>query len=177
MALPWNTLLADQLDWHWRHQLRERLAGLTDDEYFWQPVPDCWTVHPDSETGRLTIDWAFPPPEPALVTTIAWRLNHILIGVLGMRSAWHFGGPSVDYATYAYPATAADALDRLDVEVERWLAGVRGLDEEALARPCGEEGPYAQAPMAGLVLHINREMLHHGAEIALLRDLYQHTFS
>jgi hypothetical protein len=27
--------------------------------------------------------------------------------------------------------------------------------------------------MAALVLHINREMLHHGAEIALLRDLYR----
>jgi hypothetical protein len=26
--------------------------------------------------------------------------------------------------------------------------------------------------MAELVLHINREMLHHGAEIALLRDFY-----
>ena len=28
--------------------------------------------------------------------------------------------------------------------------------------------------MAALVLHINREALHHGAEIALLRDLYTH---
>ncbi len=26
--------------------------------------------------------------------------------------------------------------------------------------------------MAALVLHINRELIHHGAEIALLRDLY-----
>jgi hypothetical protein len=26
--------------------------------------------------------------------------------------------------------------------------------------------------MAELVLHINREAIHHGAEIALLRDLY-----
>jgi hypothetical protein len=26
--------------------------------------------------------------------------------------------------------------------------------------------------MAALVLHINREVIHHGAEIALLRDLY-----
>ena len=26
--------------------------------------------------------------------------------------------------------------------------------------------------MATLVLHINREALHHGAEISLLRDLY-----
>jgi hypothetical protein len=27
--------------------------------------------------------------------------------------------------------------------------------------------------MATLVLHINREALHHGAEIALLRDLFR----
>jgi hypothetical protein len=27
--------------------------------------------------------------------------------------------------------------------------------------------------MATLVLHINREVIHHGAEIALLRDLYR----
>jgi hypothetical protein len=26
--------------------------------------------------------------------------------------------------------------------------------------------------MAELILHINREVIHHGAEIALLRDLY-----
>jgi hypothetical protein len=27
--------------------------------------------------------------------------------------------------------------------------------------------------MAALVLHINRETIHHGAEVALLRDLYR----
>jgi hypothetical protein len=27
--------------------------------------------------------------------------------------------------------------------------------------------------MEGLVLHINKELIHHGAEIALLRDLYR----
>ena len=55
------------------------------------------------------------------------------------------------------------------------VAGVRALDEEGLARPCGPaEGPYAEFPMATLVLHINREMIHHGAEVALLRDLYTH---
>lgn len=35
------------------------------------------------------------------------------------------------------------------------------------------EGPFAKEPMAALVVHINREALHHGAEIALLRDLYR----
>jgi len=32
-------------------------------------------------------------------------------------------------------------------------------------------GP-ADHPLAGLILHINREVIHHGAEISLLRDLY-----
>ena len=54
-----------------------------------------------------------------------------------------------------------------------WLAGVTSLGDAGLARPCGPaEGPLASYPMATLVLHINREALHHGAEIALLRDLY-----
>jgi hypothetical protein len=28
--------------------------------------------------------------------------------------------------------------------------------------------------MAGLVLHVHREVIHHFAEVALLRDLYAH---
>jgi hypothetical protein len=31
--------------------------------------------------------------------------------------------------------------------------------------------------MAALVLHINREVLHHGAELMLLRDLYRNRHS
>ena len=39
--------------------------------------------------------------------------------------------------------------------------------------PCGPaEGPYADYPFIALILHINREMIHHGAEIACIRDLY-----
>ncbi len=41
-------------------------------------------------------------------------------------------------------------------------------------RPIGpSEGQFVEEPMAALVVHINREVLHHGAEIALLRDLYR----
>ena len=28
--------------------LRQRLAGVTDEEYLWEPVPGCWTVHRDA---------------------------------------------------------------------------------------------------------------------------------
>jgi len=163
--------LADQLDWHWQHQLRPRLDGLTDDEYFWQPVPDCWTVHPDG-----SIDFAYPPPQPEPFTTIAWRLAHVIVGVLAMRNHSHFGGAPADYLSWNYALDAQTALNQLDAVYAVWIAGVRGLDDAALTRPCGPaEGPYAELSMATLVLHINREVIHHGAEIACIRDLYVHT--
>lgn len=34
---------------------------------------------------------------------------------------------------------------------------------------------HADYSMATLVLHINREVIHRGAEIACIRDLYTHT--
>jgi DinB superfamily len=163
--------LADQLDFHWQRQLRARLDGLTDDEYFWEPVPGCWTLHRD---GR--IDFEFPEPKPAPFTTIAWRMAHVIVGVLAMRNHFHFGGPPADYQTWNYATDAATALRQLDEAYANWIAGVRGLDDNGLAEPVGPaEGPYAEYPMSALVLHINREVIHHGAEIACLRDLYAHT--
>jgi hypothetical protein len=163
--------LADQLDWHWQHQLRPRLEGLTDDEYFWEPVPGCWTLHPDG-----SIDFSYPPPQPEPFTTIAWRLAHVIVGVLAMRNHSHFGGPPADYESWPYALDARTALEQLDAAYANWITGVRTLDDAALARPCGPaEGPYADFSMATLVLHINREVIHHGAEIACIRDLYTHT--
>jgi hypothetical protein len=178
----WTFQLAEQLGWHWRGQLRPRLNGLTDEEYRWEPVPGAWNVRPRGTStaplaigaGDFTIDFARPEPDPPPVTTIAWRLGHITVGVLGMRVASHFGGPPFDYATYRYPGDAASALDQLDAAYASWMTGVRGLNPDRLARPIGPAaGPWADHSMAELVLHINRETIHHGAEIALLRDLYR----
>jgi hypothetical protein len=181
MDLDWNAELLAQLEWHWEHQLRPRLDGLTDDEYFWEPVADCWSLRPRGTStapisvggGDFTMDYATPPVTPEPVTTIAWRLGHVIVGVFGGRNASHFGGPAVDYGTFFYAGTAADALSQLDDGYAAWVAGVRGLGADGLAQQCGPaEGPFADYSMAALVLHIHREVIHHGAEIALLRDLY-----
>jgi len=181
MDINWNEELVNQLAWHWDNQLRPRLKGLTDDEYFWAPTPGCWTLSRRGESeapisvgaGQYTLDYGMPPPEPEPVTTIAWRLAHIIVAVFGMRNASHFGGPAVDYETFKYAATAAEALKQLDDAYTAWISGVRGLGVDGLAQQCGPaEGPYAEYSMAALVLHIHREAIHHGAEIALLRDLY-----
>ena len=70
--LDWNFQLAEQLDWHWREQLRPRLNGMTDEEYRWEPVPGAWNVRPRGTgtapvavgAGEFTIDFAMPEPDP-----------------------------------------------------------------------------------------------------------------
>jgi hypothetical protein len=134
-------------------------------------VPDCWTVHRDG-----SVDFTYPAPEPAPFTTIAWRLAHVIVGVLAVRNHNHFGAPEANYSTWPYATDAATALRQLDDAYRNWIVGVRELSDDDLGRPCGPaEGPYAEVPFLTLILHINREVIHHGAEIACLRDLYVHT--
>ncbi len=62
------------------------LEGLTDEEYLWEPVADCWTLHP-TDDGQVLYDHAWPPPRPSPFTTIAWRLCHIGVGCLANRAS------------------------------------------------------------------------------------------
>ncbi|MGP4110430.1 DinB family protein [Streptomyces sp. 4N509B] len=176
VEIVWRDELLEQLDAHWHRQLRPRLDGLTDEEYLWEPVPGCWSVRPDGTGGftRDDIREGEPEPEPQPVTTIAWRMGHLVTDILGGRAARHFEGRApTPWDAFPYAGTAKGALAQLDEAYERWVAGVRGLGAAELARRCGPSEPYfADAPLAALVLHIHREVIHHGAEISLLRDLY-----
>lgn len=167
--------LFQQLAWHWDNQLRARLEGLEDDEYLWEPVEGCWSVR-EVSAGVFAPDWASPPPEPAPVTTIAWRMSHITHGILGFRASWHFGDRSLTWATARVAGTAAEALAALDRAYGEWKDGVLAAPEEFFStRSQGPPGTLdGEFPFEQVVLHINREMIHHGAEIALLRDLYRH---
>jgi hypothetical protein len=182
-GFDWNRTLREQCEFHWDHQVRDRLAGLTDDEYTWSPVAGAWSLRPRGTSaapiqvgaGAVTLDYAIPEPVPPPFTTIAWRLAHVIVGVLAMRNATHFGAPAVSYQSWEYAETAATALEQLETQLDTWLAGVRGLDEAALQTPVGDKEPYPDLPMAALVLHIHRELIHHLSEVCLLRDLYLHT--
>ncbi|WP_433654116.1 DinB family protein [Nocardia sp. CA-128927] len=183
--LDWNQSLREQWEFHWNHQLRARLDGLTDDEYFWSPVPDAWSVRPRGSStapiqagaGDFTIEFAFPQPDPAPFSTIAWRLGHVIVGVLAARNAAHFGAPDASYETWQYADSAAMALDQLETQLDTWLAGVRSLGDAGLRVKVGDKEPYPELAMADLVLHIHRELIHHLSEVCLLRDLYLHTQS
>ena len=137
--------------------------GLSDEEYRWEPVEGCWSIRPRGEAaspdavgaGGSVIDWAWPQPDLPPVTTIAWRIGHLAVA-FGQRAANHFGMPPVDYAEVDWPLDAVGGLRLLDEMHARWASGVADLDASGMRAPCGpSEGPWAEHPMAALVLHLN----------------------
>jgi hypothetical protein len=54
--MDWTNELDKQLSWHWENALRPRLDGLTDQEYFWEPVPGMWSVR----SGRIARHFGGP---------------------------------------------------------------------------------------------------------------------
>lgn len=173
MQVDWHGELIAQMEFYWETSLRPRLDGLTDDEYLWEPAPGCWSVRPLGD-GAATIDWAYPEPSPAPLTTIAWRICHIAGPALALRTSSHFGDGDWSLDRTDWPTTAAEGVAFLDRSYSAWRDAITTAGPARLTERTGAaEGAYADHPFATLVLHINRELMHHGGEIGLMRDLYR----
>jgi hypothetical protein len=154
--------------------LSARFDGLTGEELAWQPVDGCWTVR--DIDGTWTADWADPDPDPAPVTTITWRLWHLAVDCFDSYSSGVFGtgGTGLSGRTWVGDADTACALLAKVWSVFR--SGVAEWGDDQLWRPLGPAwGTAADKTNLDLALHAERELIHHGAEIALLRDLYAAT--
>jgi hypothetical protein len=136
--------LITAFDYVWE-RLTARLGGLTDEEY---PVP---------------------------VTTIAWRLGHLGRMAVGGFASRLFGDGTRTTARISF-APGADAVPGfLDGHYRAWRAGMAGLSPDGWTAPLGPSwGPYAEASTVDLALHVLDEVVHHGAEVGLLRDLFAH---
>ena len=153
-------------------RLQARLDGLTDDEYRWEPVPGCWSVRETS--GGWRVDGTDPAPEPAPVTTIAWRMWHIASFCLAEYVSPHLGEWPLPVAGSAWHGDAMTARRDLDTAVDVFRTRATALGEDGLWAQLGDAwGPFAESTWADLVVHALDELAHHGAEIALLRDLYR----
>jgi hypothetical protein len=154
------------------------LSGMTEGEFFWEPVAGCWTVHRRSESRGVSVDGAgdwvidYDPsePRPAPFTTIAWRTLH-LAGVNYLYWDYAFGSASLSF-DLEIPGEVAEATDWLLAShqpITDALADLTDTDLDKLVPTnWGEQWPLHQV----LVTLIN-EQVHHGAEISLLRDLYR----
>ncbi len=150
-------------------QLLGRLDGLTQDEYLWEPAPAAWSVRMGDD-GIAKVEGAGerdadPPP----VTTIAWRLWHIAIDCFDDYTR-RFAGDGSD-ASAVWTMDPAEAVSSLTTAWQGYRAVIAGRvwsDElgdnwEVWSRSC----------TADMAMHASNELVHHAAEVALLRDLYR----
>nr|BFF26288.1 DinB family protein [Glycomyces mayteni] len=143
MTENWPVAILGQLEFYWDFHLRPRLEGLTDDEYFWEPVDGCWSLRPGPD-GSLRMEQEYPAPEPPPFTTIAWRMTHISRDIFGIRARALFGPhEGLDDADMfdqrlwpePLPATAADAVATLERAYTHWHDAVAALTPAQFAAP------------------------------------------
>jgi hypothetical protein len=155
-------------------RLHDRLRGLTDEEYLWEPAPGCWTIRPGDD-GRWKADGSPLPIKPAPLTTIAWRLDHLIFGLADVRNATWLGATPVGTLDRdGAPETVSAAMDQLRRAYNLFTRNIEAADPAGLTTPMGEiAGPYAEETRAAFVLHELDELIHHGSEIAAMRDVYR----
>ncbi|MET7547906.1 DinB family protein [Streptomyces sp. NPDC005479] len=202
MATPPRLIpLLQQFDFA-RGRLADRMAGpvmnsgngtdvevvsMTDEEYLWEPVPGCWSVRRRAEgpgPGATVLvgagDWgrdATPPPHPTPppFTTLAWRLSH-LSELLELRADHTNGTHTLTRDDHVVAGDAAGAIAAFDAGATAWREALLGVDDTALDKVGHSTYPYGsdlEDPFIDTVWWVNQELLHHGAEIALIRDLFR----
>ncbi|MEX0709782.1 MAG: DinB family protein [Chloroflexota bacterium] len=150
--------------------VHDRVQGLTDEEFFWEPVADCWTVRPQAN-GLWMVDYPDEHPVPGPFTTIAWRLDH-LAECKVMYHEYAFGPGRLTWPEIDSAHTVADAIAMLERGQQLLVSALDGLTDADLDAPVrtnwGEEWP-AWKIFWTMIDHD----LHHGGEIGVLRDLYR----
>ena len=112
MAIPWNDALVDQLDWHWttfvrpapRRTRRRALPVGAGRRVLEHPPPGRRHRTDRRRSRRHGAGGLVAAAEAAPVTTIAWRMAHIAIGVFGQRAVNHFGADGLT----TWPTAAVD---------------------------------------------------------------------
>jgi DinB superfamily len=175
-----RTRLADvlqrQVQEAWR-VIKPNLAGLTDEEYLWEPTVGCWSVRRRAEAATELVwgkgDWvvenSWDPPSPPPVTTIAWRLMHgyDCLNDYAGRGGLHVGPQ--DWNEIEVPAHADGAVALMTDLFRRIDTDLGAIDDEALQHPAGDDPrPAWWAIGFGLL-----EATHHCAEIGVLRTLFR----
>lgn len=163
--------LIEQLSFAWDYMFWNYMNDLSDAEYLWEPVNNCWSIR-EGDDGTVALDWDDEEREHDPVTTIAWLINH-MTSFFTDRYLKHFENRALAPKDLSFPLTAAEGLANLEKAYGRWLAALQSASDERYLKACGEAEPYyPEEPFASLVLHINREFIYHAAECNLLRDLY-----
>jgi hypothetical protein len=154
--------------------LLERLDGLTDEEYLWEPAPTVLTVRmvdgrPKPDQLGLEPTGATAPPR-----TIAWSVGHHGDGTWN-RADYLVGSHSIQPGDLTWPMTAAEGVDFLKEGCRRWRSALYQMtdtDLDTVGRSAFPWGLDPELPLIEIVWWINKELIYHASEIWLMRDIY-----
>ncbi|WP_329403881.1 DinB family protein [Streptomyces melanogenes] len=142
-------------------------------------IADDWSVSVERVEEILAHTGA-PEPDRTPITTIAWRLAHLHFHFAGAYE-WTFGERRQEPKLLVdFTPSASVALERFWPLIDRWRDSVAALTEEQLDTVGLSQYPYSndsEYPYVGALASANIEFIHHMAEIALLRDLWQARFT
>jgi hypothetical protein len=159
--------------------LTDRIGGLTDEEFLWEPAPDVWTVRPNPDGGRNLVDtevWA-PSGDAAPPRTIAWSMGHLGSGV-AIRADWLVGAHRATGDDFDWPRTADAGIRFMFDGLALWRNGLATMTDEDLdtvGRSAYPHGLDPELPLIEIVWWVAKELLWHSAEIWFMRDLYAAT--
>jgi hypothetical protein len=140
-----------------------------------EKIAEDWSVSV-ARVEEVLAHTGVPEPDVTPVTTIAWRLGHLHHQFAGAWE-WTFGERRQDPRLMVdFSPSAALTLERFRAVVDRWRDSVAGVTEEQLDTVGFSQYPYGSDPddpYVSVLCGANLELIHHMAEIALLRDLWR----
>jgi hypothetical protein len=179
--------------------LNRAWTDLTDDEFFWEPLPGSWGVRQRSECRTPTPfgkgDWvadfdadvagrAVLGEATEALTTVGWLMWHIAsmpgrtveLDFLAGTKATESGWASPYIADHPVFASADEAVQTLRTGWRALDQELQNSTDEQLERQVrfwGYPSPGPPAPAYQVVALLLNEVSHHGAQVCVLRDLYQ----
>jgi hypothetical protein len=161
-----------------------RMAGLTTAEYLWEPGPGAWSLRPRGAQrttrsfgrGVWVFEYERRDPQPAPLRTIGWLMWHLTEGC-AHRADWTIGSHSGRPDDLPVPPDAEGGLAALRTAFDAWRAVFEEVPAEEYAQVGRSQYPGGldpTLPLRDILWWQNREIMHHCAEMMLLRDLYQH---
>jgi hypothetical protein len=153
--------------------LQQALAGLTEEEFWWKPSENAWTLRKVDD--RWTLDYDRPIPIPKGPLTVAWLILHIATCKV-MYVEYAFGEGKLTWDQFDLPSNMEAALNYLEAShkpLKAALAGLKGEDLLQMRKTnWGEFWPTER---------IIWTMIHHdiynGAQIPTVRKIFNSTFS
>lgn len=138
-------------------------------------IADDWSVSVE-RVEQILAHTGEPEPDRTPITTIAWRLAHLHFHFAGAWE-WTFGERRQEPKLLVdFTPSATVAVERFWALIDRWRDSAATLTDAQLDTVGFSQYPYSndsEYPYVGVLASANLEFIHHMAEIALLRDLWQ----